>query len=173
MNVLDIAKQFIHALLIYLIQVLVFRTTTLWDVAACFIYLGFLIQLPFYLPKIAILFITFCFTFAIDIFFDTPGVHTAAALMIMYFRPSIIKILSPQGGYESQDSINIFNMGIQWHTLYAFIMIFIHTTLVFILESIGSFHFGTSLLKIFSTTMFTLIVVMLYQFLFLYRRNTR
>ena len=173
MNVLDIVKQFIHALLIYLIQVLVFRTTTLWDVAACFIYTGFLIQLPFYLPKISILVITFCFTFAIDIFFDTPGVHTCAALVVMYFRPSIIKILSPQGGYESLESINIFNMGIQWHTLYAFIMIFIHTTLVFIIESAGSFHVGISLLKILSTTLFTLIVVMLYQFLFLYGRTSR
>lgn len=173
MNALDIAKQFVHALLIYLIQVLVFRTTTLWDVAACFIYLGFLIQLPFYLPKIAILFITFFFTFAVDIFFNTPGVHTCAALIIMYFRPSIIKLLSPQGGYESLESINIFNMGVQWHTLYAFIMIFSHITLVFIIESIGSFHLGTSLLKIIMTTLFTLIVVMLYQFLFLYRRNTR
>lgn len=173
MNVIDIVKQCVHALLIYLIQVLVFRTTTLWDVAACFIYLGFLIQLPFYIPRVFILLITFGFTFGVDIFFNTPGIHTAAALVIMYFRPAIIKLLSPQGGYESVESINIFNMGIQWHTLYAFIMIFIHTTLVFVIESIGSFNFGISLLKIFTTTMLTLVVVILYQFLFLYRRNSR
>lgn len=173
MNVLDIVKQAIHALLIYLIQVLVFRTTALWDVAACFIYIGFLIQLPFYIPRVYTLIITFLFTFGIDLFFNTPGVHTAAALIIMYFRPNVINLLSPQGGYETVESVNIFNMGIQWHTIYAFIMIFIQTTLVFVIESIGSFHLGTSLLKIITTTLFTLIVVILYQFLFLYKRSTR
>ncbi|WP_299254784.1 hypothetical protein [uncultured Cytophaga sp.] len=173
MNVLDIVKQGIHALLIYLIQVLVFRTTTLWDVAACFIYTGFLIQIPFTIPKVYTLLITFIFTFCIDIFFNTPGVHTAAALVMMYFRPNIINLLSPQGGYDSVESINIFSMGIQWHTLYAFIMIFIQTTLVFVIESIGSFSFGNSIVKIFTTTLLTLVVVILYQFLFLYKRNSR
>jgi hypothetical protein len=173
MNVTDLIKQLIQALLIYLIQVLVFRTTALWDVAACFIYVGFLIQLPFYIPRVWLLVLTFVYTFSIDIFFDTPGVHTAAALVIMYFRPSVIKLLSPQGGYESQDSINIFNMGIQWHVVYAFIMILMQTILVFTIESIGSFSFGHSFLKIISTAIVTLIAVVLYQFLFLYKRNMR
>lgn len=173
MNVIDILKQLIQAVLIYLIQVLVFRTTSLWDVAACFIYVGFLIQLPFYIPRLSLLFITFAYTFSIDFFFNTPGVHTSAALLIMYVRPSVIKLLSPQGGYESVESVNIYNMGIQWHAAYAFILIFIHTTLVFLIESLGSMSFGTTLMKIFCTSIFTLIAVLLYQFLFLYKHNSR
>jgi len=173
MNVIDIVKQLLHALLIYLIQVLVFRTTSLWDVAACFIYVGFLIQLPFYIPRIFLLLITFGYTFAIDIFFNTPGVHTSAALFIMYIRPSVIKLLSPQGGYENLESVNVYNMGIQWHAAYAFIMIFIHTSIVFFIESLGSVGFGLTLMKIFSTSILTLISVLLYQFLFLYKHNSR
>ncbi len=173
MNVTDIIKQFVQALLIYLLQVLVFRTTALWDVAACFIYIGFIIQLPFYIPSLGLLFITFAYTFAIDIFFNTPGVHTSAALLIMYVRPSVVRLLSPQGGYDSFESVNIFNMGIQWHAIYAFILILIHTTVVFLIESLGSTHFGVTFLKIISTTMLTLIAVILYQFLFLYRHNSR
>lgn len=173
MNVIDVIKQLIQAVLIYLIQVLVFRTTSLWNAAACFIYVGFLIQLPFYIPRVALLFITFVYTFSIDIFFNTPGIHTSAALLIMYMRPSVIRLLSPQGGYESVESVNIYNMGIQWHAAYAFILIFIHTTIVFFLESLGSMHFGTTLLKIFLTALFTLITVILYQFLFLYKHNSR
>jgi hypothetical protein len=173
MNVIDVLKQLIQAVLIYLIQVLVFRTTSVWDVAACFIYVGFLIQLPFYIPRMFLLFITFFYTFSIDIFFNTPGVHTSAALLIMYIRPSVIKLLSPQGGYESVESVNIYNMGIQWHSAYAFILIFIHTTVVFVIESLGSVGFGTTLLKIFSTSILTLITVLLYQFLFLYKHNSR
>ena len=173
MNVIDIIKQLIQAVLIYLIQVLVFRTTSLWDVAACFIYVGFLIQLPFYIPRVALLFITFVYTFSIDIFFNTPGIHTSAALLIIYIRPSVIRLLSPQGGYESVESVNIYNMGIQWHAAYAFILIFIHTTVVFLLESLGSMNFGTTLLKIFCTSLFTLLTVIIYQFLFLYKHNSR
>src|SRR4051812_23441705 len=150
MNVVDLIKQFFHALLIFMIQVLVFRTTSLFGIASCFIYLGFIIQLPFAFPPITLLLITFCYTFAIDLFFDTPGIHTCAAIIIMYLRPNIIRFLTPQGGYETIENVSVYTMGIQWHTVYAFIIIFVHTFIVFTIESLSYFHLGTMLLKVFS-----------------------
>lgn len=173
MNVVDLMKQFFHALLIFLIQVLVFRTTSLFGVASCFIYLGFIIQLPFSFPPVAVLFITFCYAFCVDLFFDTPGIHTAAALIIMYLRPNIIRFLTPQGGYETMENVSVFTMGFQWHMVYAFIVIFVHTFIVFSIESLSYFNLGILLLKVFLTTLLTLFTVLLYQFLFLYKHASR
>ena len=173
MNVVDIVKQLIHAFLIFMIQVLIFRTTALFGVASCFIYLGFIIQLPFAFPTMTNLFITFFYTLAIDIFFDTPGIHTCAALFIIFIRPNVIRLLTPQGGYESLENVSVFTMGIEWHAIYALILVFIHTFIVFSIESIGSFSLGTNLLKIVSTTILTVFTILLYQFLFLYKRSSR
>ncbi|MBC7451283.1 MAG: hypothetical protein H7259_07315 [Cytophagales bacterium] len=173
MNVVDLIKQFFHALLIFLIQVLVFRTTSLFGVASCFIYLGFIIQLPFSFPPISVLLITFCYTLTVDMFFDTPGIHTASALLIMYLRPNIIRFLTPQGGYETIENVSVFTMGIQWHSVYAFIIIFVHTFIVFSIESLSYFNLSIMLLKVLSTTVLTLFTVLLYQFLFLYKHTSR
>jgi hypothetical protein len=173
MNVTDLIKQLLHALLIFLIQVLVFRTTSLFGVASCFIFLGFLIQLPFSFPAIPTLLITFCYTFAVDVFFDTPGIHTCAALIMMFIRPNILRLLTPQGGYESLENVSIFTMGIEWHAAYALILVFVHTLIVFSIESVEVFNLGTNLLKIFSTTILTVFTILLYQFLFLYKRSSR
>lgn len=98
MNVNDLVKQLLHGFLILMIQIIIFRTTALWGVASCFIYIGFLIQLPFYIPTIFLLLITFGYTLMIDIFYDSPGLHTAAALAIMYFRNGIFRMMTPSGG---------------------------------------------------------------------------
>ena len=58
----------------------------------------------------------------------------------------------------------VFTMGIEWHAIYALILVFIHTFIVFSIESIGSFSLGTNLLKIVSTTILTVFTILLYQF---------
>ncbi|MCU0415626.1 MAG: hypothetical protein MUE33_00440 [Cytophagaceae bacterium] len=173
MNITDVLKQLIHGLIILLFQIVLFRTSTLFGVASCFIYVGFLIQLPFYISTIGLLCITFGYTLLIDIFYDSPGLHTAAAVFIMYIRASIFKWMTPSGGYDNKENTSIFTMGFQWHLIYAFILIFLHTSLVFAIEWLSIGTLWSSLLKIISTTLFTLLVVMLYQFLFLYKRSGR
>lgn len=173
MNVNDLIKQLLHGFLILMIQIVIFRTTALWGVASCFIYVGFLIQLPFYIPTILLLLITFGYTLTIDIFYDSPGLHTAAAVAIMYFRNTIFRMMTPSGGYDNKENTTIFSMGFQWHLIYAFIMVFVHTTLVFSIELLSIGTIWNCFLKIFSTTVFTVLMIMAYQMLFMYKRNYR
>jgi hypothetical protein len=37
----------------------------------------------------------------VDMFVDTPGVHTSASVFMAFVRPFVLRILAPRDGYET------------------------------------------------------------------------
>ncbi|UOQ75874.1 hypothetical protein MUN84_14690 [Hymenobacter sp. 5516J-16] len=67
----------------------------LFNLGWCFIYLGFLLFLPIATPIVVQLLLGFITGVTLDIFFDTGGVHAAAAVLLMYLRPWVLRLLTP------------------------------------------------------------------------------
>jgi hypothetical protein len=157
-----------------LLHVMVASKLVLFDLGWCFFYIGFLLFLPITTSIVVQLLLGFGVGLTIDIFYDTGGVHAAAAVLLMYLRPWVLRLLTPRDGYDAADSVNIHQMGWQWFLVYISLLVSIHHLAFFLLE-LGSFQIiGITLAKVVVSTLFTGLTMLIVQLLFFpSRRNSR
>ena len=159
-------SHLLQFVLLIAMQVLLARNLPVFDLAFCYIYIGFLLFLPIQLSVVVQLVLGFVTGIAVDIFYDTLGIHAAACVLLMYLRPYILRLLTPRDGYDTNDSPNVHRMGYYWFLPYALILIFLHHAALFFLE-VFSFHmWWMTLLRVLLSTVYTFLVVMIVQFLF-------
>jgi len=172
MNSRNLITEIISFVIIILLQVLLFKNIVLFNVAFSFFYLAILLFLPFEVIAISLLFIGFFTGFVVDIFYDSLGMHSASCVLLMFVRNFWIKSITPRGGYEVTSTPTIDSMGLQWFTIYALPLIFIHHFALFYIEA-GGFEglFFLTLSKVLASTLMTFLVIVLYQYLFLVRRK--
>ncbi|MFN6946990.1 MAG: Rod shape-determining protein MreD [Cytophagaceae bacterium] len=162
----NILKYIFYFLFFVGLQVVFFLNVSLFTVAFCFVYVGFVLSLPLETPRIFQLFIGLATGLVIDIFYNTLGIHAAATVFIAYVRPYVFNLLTPRGGYDTGIEISVSALGIQWYLMYAGILVFAHHFLLFFLEAFGFSNFGTTLLKTFASSIFTVFVITLLQYMF-------
>ena len=171
MNNQHILGTLISFILYLFLQVTVVRNMVLFDTAFCYVYVAFIILLPFEITPVLLMVVAFLCGFMIDIFYDTLGIHAAACVLIAFLRPYWIKTVPPRGGYEIGMRPTIKIMGFSWFMTYTLPLILIHHTVIFFVE-IGGLHlFGFTFVKVISSTVLTFLVVVILQYLFY--RSTR
>ena len=124
----------LRALLLILVQVLVFNQLVVHEAATPFIYIIAIIGLPFAITHTQTIFIAFLIGFVLDLFSGTGGVHSAASTLLGFLRPSVLNVVNPPGGYDDTDSPNIARYGLSWFVSYIAIMIFAHHTFLIYLD---------------------------------------
>ena len=164
-----ILQQVFVFLLFTGVQVTLLKNLVLFDTAFCFVYVGFLLFLPFEIGRTSLLLLGFLLGFVVDVFYDSLGIHAAAGVLIAFIRPAWINVLTPQGGYEINASPFIKQTAVTWFVSYTFALLFIHHTVIFFIEAGGLSIFFFTLVKVFSSTIFTFFVLVLVQLLF-YRK---
>ncbi len=157
-------------ILFVLLQVLIFKNLILFDRAFCFIYLGFLLLLPLEIGPLLIIGIGFFVGLTVDVFYDSLGIHAASSVLIMFLRPYWVSLLTPQGGYDIDAQPNIKTLGFMWFLIYSLPLIFIHNFTLFFLESFGLRLFLFTLSKVISSAVFTFIILVLVQYLFMSKK---
>lgn len=161
-----ILQQVFVFLLFTGVQVTLLKNLVLFDTAFCFVYVGFLLFLPFEIGRTSLLLLGFLLGFVVDVFYDSLGIHAAAGVLIAFIRPAWINVLTPQGGYEINASPFIKQTAVTWFVSYTFALLFIHHTVIFFIEAGGLSVFFFTLVKVFSSTIFTFLVLVLVQLLF-------
>ena len=162
MNNKTIVSQVIFFVLYVILQVFVAKYLELFDIAFCFLYINFIFNLPQDTKREVLLLLGFLLGFIIDSFYNTWGIQTAACVFIAYVRPFIIKVLTPKNAGEESD---IRDMGLSRFSLYALILTFLHHSIIFFIEVAHFKYFFSTIVKIFFSTIFTLIVVVIIQYL--------
>jgi len=165
-GILQVISFFIY--LLY--QVLILQNVVLFHTAFCFLYVAYLLVLPVETNPLALMGIGFIMGLAVDMFYDSLGLHAFACVAIMYLRNYWLNNVTPQGGFDSNDTPSLALNGLQWFVVYATPMIFIHHAFLFFLEAGGFGMFWFTLWKIITSTLFTLLVILIAQFLFPSRR---
>ncbi len=161
-GILQIVSFFIY--LLY--QVLILQNIVLFHTAFCFLYVAYLLVLPVETSPLALMGIGFVMGFAVDLFYDSLGLHAFSCVLIMYLRNYWLNSLTPQGGYNSTDTPSLSLNGLQWFVVYAAPLVLIHHSVLFFVE-VGAFTlFWFTLWKIITSTLFTLLVILIAQFLF-------
>jgi hypothetical protein len=165
--------QLLRFLIFAAVHVLLISRLVLFDMGWCFFYLGFLLFLPLGTPIVVQLLLAFVMGLTMDIFYDTGGLHAAAAVLLGYLRPWVLRLLTPRDGYDSSDTVNVHQMGWQWFSVYMTLLVLMHHFTFFILE-LGSFrHIGLTLGKILTSSLFTGLALLIVQLLFFPVRRGR
>ena len=93
-NIIQIISFFIY--LLY--QVLILKNIVLFNTAFCFLYVAYLFFLPVESNPVFLMFAGFIMGFAIDIFYDSLGLHAFSCVLVMYLRNYWLSAITPQGG---------------------------------------------------------------------------
>jgi len=160
MNSSNPALQSLNFVFYFLFQFVLAQHFVLFGVAFCFMYVGWLLQLPYTTPRLLLMFLGFVMGLGVDVFYDTLGINAFACVLIMYIRPYWISTVGVDE-YNAPDRPGVKEMGPRWFTFYALPLVLLHHLLVFLLEA---FHFnmlGMTLLKAGTSSLYTLVVVML------------
>jgi rod shape-determining protein MreD len=137
-----------------------------------FLYVLFIIQLPFELPAWIGLMLAFALGFFIDVFYGTMGMHMAACTLMGWARPAILRVMVPRDGYEFGQQPTMQDMGKMWFLSYAGILIIVHHLLLFFLEIFSFRDVPLTLLRVILSAAATLLLVVVTQFLFYRTRES-
>ncbi len=165
MNSRHMLPQALNFIVYLLLQILIVRNLVLFDVSFCFLYLGFLLLLPIEAGVIVCMLLGFSVGLLVDIFYNTFGIHAAACVFVMYIRQYWIEAVTPRGGYDLGITPSPKVLGLQWFITYALPLTLIHHLLIFFIE-MGSFDlFYFTFIKVLASTAFTLVMVIVIQYI--------
>lgn len=162
----EIIRNILRFIALVLVQVLIIKNIELGRFINPFIYVLFIIVLPFETPKWLLLFSAFVLGITVDMFYDTAGMHAAAAVFMAYLRPGVLKLFSPREGYEFGTQPTIQYLGTPWFLSYAGILILFHHLVLFYMEVFRFSEFFSTLGRVIISSIFTLLLVVISQYLF-------
>jgi hypothetical protein len=170
MNNALILRNLFRAIFLMMLQVLVFQHINLgggnFNYILVFVYPIFLMFLPMGTPTWLLLIIGFFYGYCIDTFIDTLGMHTAACVLSAFLRSFILGIVEPQGGYKDGISPTRRQMGFPWFLRYASLFMFTHVFYFFCVEVFTLLYIGKIMMYTLPSFVISLVVVMIYSFLF-------
>ncbi len=157
---------------VYLLaQVMLFRQLVLFNTAFCLIYVAFILLLPVETNPMVLMLAGFLLGFSIDIFYDSLGLHALSLVLVGYLRNFWLTTITPQGGYNAGDGPTLAANGLQWFVVYSLPLVFIHHLVLFFTEA-GSFNvFWYTMSKVMTSLMFTMTVILLFQYFSFDRRR--
>ncbi len=162
-------KDSIVFIILISLQILIFNNIQFSGLINPYIYILFIILLPFELAGGLLLLLAFFTGLTMDLFMNTPGVHVMACLVAAFFRPRILDALSPRDGYETGSKPRIHYYGMLWFLKYAFLIITIHHIVLFYTEIFRWSDFFITLFRALLSSVFTLIIIIISQY-FVFRR---
>ena len=130
-----------------------------------YLYVLFLLMLPFELPEWTTLPIGAATGLVLDTFSSTPGMHMSACVVMMFARIQLLRLLAPREGYEYGMRPTIPAMGITWFITYAGVLILVHHLWLFFVELFRFERFFSTFFRAVLSGVFTLVLVLLAQFL--------
>lgn len=161
MNTQDIIKTGGIIILYVLLQILLVRNLILWDVALCFVYITAIILLPGEMPTTIVMVLAFFIGLAVDMFYNTAGVHASACTFVGLIRKNILKYLFPTKSLENEVEVSFEQMGGVKFFQYILIITFLHHLVLFFLEAGGFSYFFVTSSKVIASFIFSSITIFL------------
>lgn len=146
-------------IVLVLVQVLILNQINFLGYINPYLYVLFVLLLPFNLNQLSVIFYSFLIGITIDAFQDTGGINAAACLVIAYIRPLILKF-SFGVSYEHQ-TIKFYKTPITQRIGYIFILVFIHHLVLFSLEVFNASYYLLIGKKTMFSSIFTVFLILL------------
>lgn len=162
---LDLFGNIIRFLVLVGIQVLILNRIDLTPYTNAYLYVMFILMLPINMNKVLLLIVSLLTGLVIDLFSNTPGMHSTACLLIAFIRPGFLNILVPRENFDSTIKLSWTGMGSAKFMVYSATLIFVHHLVLLSIESFLSHSILNLLIRIMTCSVTTLLLVVLSQML--------
>jgi len=167
-----IVINLIRFFVLVFLQVFLLKNITLYNLSTPYLYILFILLLPFETPNIILFALAFVLGLTIDAFYDTPGLHAASCVILAFVRVLFISITVQKEGFDNEPEPTMSNMGFRWFFTYALILTLFHHFFLFNLEVFRFSEIPYTLSRFVLSSIFTVFLMLLVGFLF-YRRKER
>lgn len=159
-------------MLLLMAQVMVFSNIQVSPFINLYIFPLFVLLLPFETLRWLLMVLGMAAGLVLDFFLGSMGMHAAAGLLLGYVRPLVISVITPKGS-EFEISPNIFAQGPTWFLIYTSVAGLIYLGFYFLIEA-GTFHnFLWLLLRIFSSTVLSVLLMIVFLFILSSKKKRR
>ncbi|MCX6315210.1 MAG: rod shape-determining protein MreD [Sphingobacteriales bacterium] len=160
-------KYFIRFALFIGVQVFVLDKIHLHQMVTPYLYFLFILWLPFRMKRSWQLIVAFALGFALDSFRHQYGFHSAACVLIAYFRPFLINLFIPQEGADTNyEEPSIKSMGgMMPYLIFTGVLTFIHHAWLFLLEAWQFGNIWYFLIKTILSTAISLLLIIITELL--------
>lgn len=167
------SKYILLSVAIILAQVLVLNHVAFQTYVNPYLYVFLLCMLPFNTQKTLTLTLAFLVGITVDIFSDTAGWHAGASVLAMFTRNLMLNITKPLEGHEEGDGISVFSLGLSNYLIFVGIIVGVHHFYLFFTESFKVSLFFPSLLKGLISAVFTIAMMVTFQYMFIQKKRRR
>jgi len=154
------------------LQVFLLKNIALYDLANPYLYILFILLLPFETPNVVLFVLSFLLGLTIDMFYDTPGLHAAACTLLALVRVLFISITVQKDGFDNEPEPTLSIMGFRWFFTYALILTLFHHFFLFNLEVFRVDEIQYTLSRFLLSSIFTVFLMLISGLLF-FRRKER
>lgn len=151
-------------ILLFLFQVLLFNNIQFSGYVNPYIYLMFILLLPFEISSWLLLILSFLTGLVMDFSSGTPGMHTSATVLAGFIRPYVLRVISPRDGYELGSEPSMLVYGFKWFFTYVLIVVIVHHFALFYLEVFRLTDFLRTMLRVLLSSLFSVSFILLIEY---------
>ena len=164
--------NFLRFTALLFLQVFLLKNITLYNISTPYLYILFILLLPFETPNWLLFALAFVMGLSIDAFYDTPGLHAASCVVLAFVRILFISITVQQEGFDHEPEPTLSTMGFRWFFTYTLVLTLVHHFFLFNLEVFRFSEIAYTLGRFVLSSIFTVFLMLLTGFLF-FRRKER
>lgn len=167
-----IITNLIRFIVLVLLQVLFLKNTGYYNLATPYLYILFILLLPFDIPNFLLFLLAFITGLTVDVFYDTLGLNAAACSLLALVRILFISVTVQKDGFDNEPEPRLGLMGFRWFFFYAVILTFFHHLVLFTFEVFRFSEVPYILLRALLSSLFTVFLILVAEFIF-FRRKVR
>ena len=162
----------IRFILLVFIQVFLLKNITLYNLSTPYLYILFILLLPFETPNLLLFALAFILGLSVDAFYDTPGLHAASCVVLALVRVLFISITVQKDGFDNEPEPTLSIMGFRWFFTYALTLTLFHHFFLFNLEVFRFTELEYTLTRFLLSSIFTVFLMLVSGLLF-FRKKER
>ena len=158
MKAITIFREILLFVMLVLMQVLLLNRIAVFGLAVPILYIYFLIKLPYGRNRFYVIVSGFLLGIVIDIFLNTPGMNAAATTITATLRSMVLNLFYPKNEYE--DLVPGIHTSTAAFVKFTVMMVLLHQTLLFFIEAFTLFNLTSTLIRIGSSSILTIVLIL-------------
>jgi hypothetical protein len=161
----------IRFVILVFIQVFLLKNVTLYNLSTPYLYILFILLLPFETPNILLFSLALILGLTIDAFYNTPGLHATACVTLAFVRVLFISITVQKDGFDNEPEPTLSVMGFRWFSAYALVLTLFHHFFLFNLEVFRFSEIQYTFTRVVLSSIFTVFLILISGLLFFKRKE--
>lgn len=153
-------------------QVFLLKNIGYYNLATPFLYILFILLLPFEISNGLLFFLAFITGLTVDVFYDTPGLNAAACTVLALVRILFISVTVQRDGFDNEPEPSLGIMGFRWFFFYTLTLTLFHHLALFTIETFRFTEFSYTMMRVVLSSALTILLVLVAEFIF-FRKKVR